>query len=374
MAQKNGIESRVDSKGRKRYRGIVYSKGTGEVRGPWGPFAQAKTWRSRALREIETGRLVKGDGTTLRAYGQTYIDGMKDGSQRDRTGKVYKPSTVRGYQRGWARIDRELGPHKLTAIRRQDIDRLIRRWLNDGLEPGTIRNTLDPLRAICRQAIRDEIITVNPTADLEVPRSTTEPMRFATREEAAGLIAALPSEQRALWATAMYAGLRRGELRALRWSDVELEDTSNLIHVTRSWDDSGIEIAPKTKGSNRRVAIVPPLARLLVEHQTETGRSGSDLVFGRSPSVPFMPSTVRARALKAWKDADPPLDPITLHQCRHTCASLMIAAGANPKSLSVALGHAAIEITFNRYGHLMPGGEVAVGEKLASYLDVPSPT
>lgn len=111
---------------------------------------------------------------------------------------------------------------------------------------------------------------------------------------------------------------------------------------------------------------MPPLAKLLKAHKATTGRSGSDLVFGRTATAPFVPSTVRAKALKAWKDL--PLEPIGLHQARHTAASLMIAAGANAKALSVVMGHASIEITFNRYGHLMPGSEDEVGKRLAAYL------
>ena len=131
----------------------------------------------------------------------------------------------------------------------------------------------------------------------------------------------------------------------------------------------------------RTVPTIPALGKLLKAHQKLTKRSGDDLVFGRTATEPFTPSTPRARALKAWgwsqrqkdgktelvKDRPDALDPITLHQCRHTAASLMIAAGANAKALSVVMGHASIEITFNRYGHLMPGGEVEVGDRLAAF-------
>jgi integrase len=60
---------------------------------------------------------------------------------------------------------------------------------------------------------------------------------------------------------------------------------------------------------------------------------------------------------------------ITLHECRHTFASLMIAAGVNAKQLSVYMGHANISITLDRYGHLMPGAEAEAASLLDSYLD-----
>ncbi len=79
------------------------------------------------------------------------------------------------------------------------------------------------------------------------------------------------------------------------------------------------------------------------------------LVFGATPTTPFYRSTVRARALAAWKRAG--LNPIGLHECRHTFASFMIHAGVNAKAISTWMGHASVTITFDRYGHMMPGGE-----------------
>src|ERR1019366_680788 len=142
--------------------------------------------------------------------------------------------------------------------------------------------------------------------------------------------------------------------------DVDLEAVTMTLRS--AWSGSA-EGDPKSRAGRRRVPIVPTLAGYLRAHREVTGRGGEDLVFGRTASDPFVPSTVRSRALSAWKDAE--LDPITLHQCRHTAASFMIAAGADAKALSVVMGHASIEITFNRYGHLMPGGEEQVGEILA---------
>ena len=71
--------------------------------------------------------------------------------------------------------------------------------------------------------------------------------------------------------------------------------------------------------------------------------------------APFDDSSLGARAETDWTKAK--LEPITLHESRHTFASLMIAAGVNAKALSTYLGHSAVAITFDRYGHLMPGNE-----------------
>ena len=124
---------------------------------------------------------------------------------------------------------------------------------------------------------------------------------------------------------------------------------------------------PKTNAGRRRVPVVPRLAKALEHHRELTGRDGDALVFGATEAKPCERSTIRRRALAVWKTAE--LEPITVHQCRHICASFLIAAGANAKALSVVLGHASISITFDRYGHLMPGGEAEVGRLLDRYIN-----
>lgn len=378
---RNGIEWRTAKDGVVSYRWVLNTKATGKVNGDWTTSnAEAKAGRVKALGEAATGVRGKSSTLTLRAAWDDWFAGASAGTYRTRSGDVFKPSSLRSYERRWKRIDPDLGAHRLDAIRRADLQALIDRWGKAGLSAGTINVGLDPVRAIYRWAIARDLVTVNPTTAVETPRVDNARERFATREEAASLIAALPIAERAIWATAFYGGLRRGELRALRWSDVDLAGAT--INVKRGWDDNDGEITPKSKAAVRRVPIVVALGDLLRDHQTATARAGADLVFGRSASQPFVPSTVRSRALAAWSAANAEaakalgrplhdgegLQPIGLHEARHTCASLMIAARANAKALSVVLGHESITITFDRYGKLMPGGEGEVGRLLDVYL------
>jgi integrase len=90
------------------------------------------------------------------------------------------------------------------------------------------------------------------------------------------------------------------------------------------------------------------------------------MVFGRSQARPFEPATLAARARKAWEQAG--LEPIGLHECRHTYAAFMIAAGVNAKSLSTYMGHSTITITLDRYGHLLPGNEREAAALLDTWL------
>ena len=122
----------------------------------------------------------------------------------------------------------------------------------------------------------------------------------------------------------------------------------------------------KSAAARRSVPIAAVLRDHLVEHRMTTGGSGDELLFGSAPGRPFEPSTVRRRALAAWKVAG--LEPIGLHEARHTFASLMIHAGVNAKALSTFMGHASVTITYDRYGHLMPGSEAEAARLLDAYL------
>jgi integrase len=161
----------------------------------------------------------------------------------------------------------------------------------------------------------------------------------------------------------MFGGLRRGELMALRIEDVELG--AGVVHVRRGWDVVAGEIATKS-GKDRRVPISAMLRDYLDEHLL--GLAWEDgLVFGSTALSPFPLTSTNRRATKAWEKAK--LAPITLHECGHTFASLMIAAGVNAKALSTYMGHAAISITLDRYGHLMPGNEAEAAGMLDAYLE-----
>ena len=220
---------------------------------------------------------------------------------------------------------------------------------------------------------------MNPTTGLSLPAVRGKRDRIASPREAAQLIQALPAEDRALWATAMYAGLRRGELIALQWADVDL--ATGVIHVCRGWDQYEGEIEPKSEAGKRRTCVTARLKRLLREHLECTGRRGSDLVFGSTATQPFSSSTVNDPARRAWdrararEDADGVIPeaerirPIGLHECRHSAVSQMLDAGVGIDKVSKFMGHASITITIDRYGHLLPGGGAGAAALLDAYQE-----
>lgn len=245
----------------------------------------------------------------------------------------------------------------------QMLERLQGEPLN--LSASTIRNVLCPLQVICGRAVYDEELAVDPTVGLRLPAAHGKRDRIANREEARTLLAALPDDDRALWSTAFYAGLRRGELQALRWQCVDFEQ--RVIRVEKSWDQEAGEIDVKTDAGRRDVPMADPLRRELAAHKLRSGRGGDDLVFGRTAREAFVPSTVRLRALEAWKAEG--LTPIGLHECRHTAASTFIAAGLDLNKVKVYMGHSDIRVTVNTYGKLLPGGLEDSADRLSAFLD-----
>lgn len=360
------------------YEAWAYDRRTGrKIRKSFRTQAAAKAWRAEATTAVRKGSMRAAPLITLREAAAAWLAGARDGSIRNRSGDVYKPSAIRGYDAALRmRVLPDFGGAKLADISRQDVQDLADRMLAGGSDPSTIRNAIMPLRVIFRRAMSRGDVAVNPCTGLELPAVRGTRDRIASSEEAADLLAIVPESDRAVWATAMYGGLRRGELMELRWSDVDL--AAGVIRVERSYDPKEREVVEtKSRAGRRRVPIAAVLRDHLLEHKLRIGR-GEGLLFGRDGETRLDQSSLRSRARRAWagetarrQEADsaaPAMVPIGLHECRHTFASLMIAAGVNAKALSTYMGHANIAITLDRYGHLMPGNEDEAAGLLDAYL------
>jgi integrase len=325
----------------------------------------AKTWRIDALRGARQRARSAGEPRTLREAAATLIAGMQAGTIRTRSGTVYKPSVVRTYEQALdTYLLPRLGGAILPDLRPAAIQTLVDDMVAHDASPSTIRNAVIPLRVIYRRALRNGEVVANPAQHLDLPASQGRRERIADPLEAASLIALVPATDRALWATSFYAGLRRGELMALEWEHINLDGA--VLRVTASWDIKAGRVGPKSRAGARTVPVPAVLRRHLVQNQLASAWS-EGLVFGRSPTQAFDPSTIQARADRAWAKAKQTR--ITLHEARHTYASLMIAAGVNAHSLATYMGHSSITITLDRYGHLMPGNEAQAAALLDAYLD-----
>jgi integrase len=369
------------------YQASVYSVRDGKsIRKTFATRSEAELWRGEMRAAVKHGKVRAPSKITVAEAAKTLLAGMKDGTIENRSGRPYKPSTIRRYELALNRhLLPEIGRTKLSDIDRERVKRLVQGWRRADMVPSSVRNNLDPLRVIIREAIDDgnKGITIDPMAGMMLPQGSGRRERVADRAEAAGLIAALPESERALWGCAFYGGLRRGELRGLECVDLDFE--AGVIRVERGWDDDEGAQDTKSDAGKRAVPIAATLRRLLVAHALATGRRGQDLVFGRTALEPFIPSTVRMRALKAWgwkyvrntegsgpkmvwtKARENALEPIGLHEARHSAASYLIEAGLNDLELTAMIGHSDPRTTKMIYGHLFKDSTAVVTAKLDAY-------
>lgn len=331
--------------------------------------AEAVTWRDAMRMKVKAGEARVATKLTVKQACQEFMTDAIAGGVLNRSGDRYKPSVLRKYQQS---LDSVIYP-KLGHVLLQDLRPwMVQKVINDlnarGLAGSSVRNTLDPLRVVCREATVGHLLPTNPCAPglLRVPKKAGRRMRIEPPAVALKMIAAAPPPYRAFWATALFAGLRRGELRALRWHHIDLKD--NVIRVEVGWDDKEGEIRPKSQSGVRKVPLPSVLRKELLKHKLATGRDGEDFVFGRTETAPFVPSTIRNETYAAWTEKG--LKPISVHEARHCAASYMIAAGLDPKQVQMALGHAHIRTTFDLYGHLMPDDNKSKLSKIDAFLNV----
>jgi integrase len=349
-----------------------------------GALAAAKAWRSDATSQQNRGKRIAPSAMTLHQAATAWLDGAEADPPTvlNRAGEPYKPSVLREYRRVLHNdVLDDLGQHRLSDIRRADLQALVDRLAGEGKSGSTVRNVLMPLRAIYRHALERDEVTVNPTHNLRLPNGSEPRDRAATASEAAELLTALPADLRPIYATAFYAGLRRGELRALKWDDLDL--AAGKISVRRGWDDVAGEIAPKSRKGVRTVPIVAVLRDILTEHKAaQTGREGG-YALGSIHGQPFTPSNVIRRAHAAWDSANEKrieehkksgasgkptlLKPIGLHECRHTFVSLMHDAGLTLERIGDYVGHSSAYMT-DRYRHLLDGHEDEAARLFDAYL------
>src|SRR5262249_31092304 len=126
-------------------------------------------------------------------------------------------------------------------------------------------------------------------------------------------------------------------------------------------------IDTKNEASDRHVPIASALRKALLEYRVAFGAFDPDALMVGENGQPFDDRAARYRARDTWVEAE--LQPILLHEARHTAASLMIAAGVNVKALSEFMGHQSVTTTLDLYGHLLPGSLSEAATLLDTFLE-----
>jgi integrase len=342
------------------YQAQVYDKHVGKpIKRTFPSKSAAKRWRQDAIVALRTGDLSAERGPVLRDATEPWLASMQEGHIRNRSGDPYKPSAIRGYRDTLAlRVLPALGHLRVREIRTQDVQRLVDDLTEAGWSAATIDSALTPLKAFYRRALVRGEVSHNPTSGILKPAVRPKLRRAVDPSEVEARIEALEGEDRVLWATAFYTGLRRGELIGVR--PEEVDNAQGVIRVERGWDLVEGEVPPKSAQGRRAVPVPAALRDRLLEFMMDE-RDRAQLFRSQG-----WVCNAADRAAIRWRDLG--LERLTLHEARHAYASLMIAAGVNAKALSTFMGHANIKVTYDLYGHLMPGSESEAAGLMDAYL------
>ena len=299
----------------------------------------------------------------------------------------YSSTTLAGYGRSLRLVLKpEFGARPAGEIRPTEWQMFIDRLAREGLSRSRIANHLAVVRAIYSWASRPtrRLVGANPTIGIELPPvDEVTRDRVATASEAAALLAPLTDPDRVPYALGFYAGLRRSEIDRLQWPDVDLERLWLVVRKSKS-----------DAGTGRRLPIAAPLKPILLRAYMLQGRPKRGQVAG---ALSVTSGRLAPRALKAWGWKAPKpgekvpagarawqgergeriwyapredaLTPIGLHECRHTYASFLMAAGYTLRELMEYMGHSSLQAT-ERYVKLLPqpAGPDGAADRLNAYL------
>ncbi len=231
-----------------------------------------------------------------------------------------------------------------------------------GLAPRTVGHVHRLLHRVLGHAVKWEIIASNPVAAAEPPRVQRTEIEILSPDQIKVVLRTLRGRRLyGVALTGLATGMRRGEIVALRWGDVDLD--AGKIRVERSLEQTNAGLAfkePKTKAGRRTVSIPSSVVTELRDHWREQQKQRlalgmgkartEDLVFPRWDGGPWPPdrlSSTWAKTVSTLK-----LPKVTFHALRHTHASQLIAAGLDVVTVSRRIGHSNPTVTLTVYAHL----------------------
>ena len=334
--------------------------------------------RREDVREKLTKAIADRDGGLVYDAGNItvgeYLDRWLNDSVRD---------TVR--QRTWERYEQfvrvhltpALGKIKLAKLTPAHVRGLYRDKLNSGLAPRTVLHIHRAFSKALKQAAADGLIPRNPAAPVKPPQPRGEEIRPLNREQVRVLFEAASGDRlEALYIVAVTAGLRRGELQGLKWDDLDLEAGMLQVRRTCSEPKGGhIFEAPKS-GKGRNIRLTQSAVAALRMHrrrQLEERMYKADLwqeqglVFPSTVGTPLWGGNLN-RAFKATLQRAGLPKSTRFHDLRHTCATLLLKQGVNPKFVKELLGHADISLTLNVYSHVLPDMGDATADAMEAAL------
>jgi integrase len=291
-----------------------------------------------------------------------------------------RPRTVESYaSHVRVHIVPAIGAVPLAKLGPADVQRLLDSLTAGGLGAQTVAHVRATLRRALGQAERWGYVSRNVARLVDAPRIVQAQVNPLTVGEVRQLLEATREGRRyPLWVTAIATGLRSGELRGLRWSDVDLD--AGLLQVcvqVASIDGVFVLVEPKTTRSRRSVPLPSIVVEALREHRRRQLQErllagsawqgeGWGLVFPTLTGTPYNDHTL-VRRLQADLAAAG-IRRQRLHDLRHAAASLWLAQGVSPRVVMETLGHSTITVTMNTYSHVIPALQRDAADRMQEVL------
>jgi integrase len=333
----------------------IRDSGTGKRKRKWHSFAgtkrEAQVECSRLIAELTGGAYIEPARTTLAAFLARWLEHSRS--------QVSPRSWQRYCELVRVNINPLLGATPLAKLQPAAISSAYTKALG-GLSPSSVGFMHRILRQALQQAVRWQILVRNPADLVRPPRVEKRKSPTLTAEQAAQLLGAL-AHSRVYWPTmiALATGMRRGEILALRWENVDLDRGALQVVETIEETKTSLRFKPPKNGKTRAVTLpafaVTELRRLKREQAEELLRFGvrqtaATLVCGTADGGtrgPHSLTTEFARFVRQMKD----LPQIRFHDLRHSHATQLLASGVHPKIAQERLGHSSISITLDLYSH-----------------------
>lgn len=265
--------------------------------------------------------------------------------------RTLRPKTYSSYE-GVVRVHLvpTLGHIQLEKLTAQHITRLVASLQDTGAYSNrTIEYIISVLQRALNKAVAWRLIRDNPAQHVDTPRPDKRMHIILDQDQRRRFLATLEGHRlKPLYLLALHLGLRRGELVALRWADINLHSTPPTLRVTRG----------KTTAAARTIPLSPMLVEALEDHwdwlQDERAVAGMawkehGLVFPSARGTPLVPRNLYRHFQQTLERAD--LAPMPFHDLRHTCASLLAESGVHPAVAKDILGHERISTTMDIYTH-----------------------
>jgi integrase len=271
-----------------------------------------------------------------------------------------------------------LGAKRLDKLTARDVRLFLDRLRDSGVGARTVQYTHATLRAALEDAVRDELIARNVARLVRVARPRARERQPLTAAQATTLLKSARDDRLyALFVVLLVLGMRRSEALGLRWDDVDLDGRALTVrHTLHRQGSSLVLLPPKTERSRRTIPLPRFVADALAEHQRRQGAEkaasspdwrDTGFVFTTSIGTPIDPRNCSRKFAAQCRIAGVPVVP--LHALRHTCVSLLLSMGVPPRVVMEIVGHSALEMTMNVYGHVDLESRRDALDRLADLFD-----